>query len=110
MMRAHLAALGCPLPVLQFVLRDPDGRFVSRNDFGWPDWKVVAEYDGMGKYTTLLKPGETAADAIAREKAREADIRAQGYEFTRFMAQDLRKPEKAAARLMKLLRANGYRG
>lgn len=110
MMRAHLASLGCPLPVLQFVLLTPEGRFVSRNDFGWPDWKVVGEYDGMGKYTTLLRPGETAADAIRREKAREADIRDQGYELIRFMAEDLRNPQRAAARLMKLLRANGYSG
>lgn len=67
MMRAHLVSLGCPPPVLQFVIRDPDGRFVSRNDFGWPEWNVVGEYDGMGKYTNLLRPGETVAAVIARE-------------------------------------------
>jgi very-short-patch-repair endonuclease len=109
-MRAHLARLGCPLPELQFTLRTPEGRFVSRNDFGWPEWKVVGEYDGMGKYTDLRRPGETIADVIAREKAREADIRDQGYEIARFMAKDLRQPEQAAARLLKLLRANGYTG
>lgn len=110
MMRAHLVSLGCPPPVLQFVKRDPDGRFVSRNDFGWPEWNVVGGYDGMGKYTNLLRPGETVAAVIAREKGREADIRDQGFGLVRFMAQDLREPAKAAARLMKALRANGYPG
>lgn len=103
MMRALLHEEGCPDPVLQFKLFTPWGRFVSRNDFGWPEYKVVGEYDGPEKYGRLLKPGQSVSDVVVSEKEREADIRDQGYQIARFSTTDLRFPKVAAARVMRLL-------
>jgi very-short-patch-repair endonuclease len=33
-------------PVAQFVVRDPDGRFLARVDLAFPELKVAVEYDG----------------------------------------------------------------
>jgi hypothetical protein len=72
--RLQLQRLGFPTPVLQFevVL---NGVVVATTDFGWEDEGLVGECDGKVKYDELLRPGETAADAVMREKRREERIR-----------------------------------
>jgi hypothetical protein len=37
---------GLPAPVCQYEIRDRNGRFVARVDFGWPAWRFGLEYDG----------------------------------------------------------------
>ena len=34
---------GLPLPIPQFVIRDPDGRFIARPDFVYPEQRLVIE-------------------------------------------------------------------
>ena len=37
---------GLPRPVLQYVIRDADGRFLAQVDLAWPERRVVVEFDG----------------------------------------------------------------
>lgn len=106
-MRAMLEVQGCPRPVLQFIIRTPDGQFVARTDFGWPEFGVIGEYHGPEKYGRLLRPGQTVSDVVVAEKDREAAIRDQGFQIIRFSAADLRNPRAAAYRLRRLIYRTG---
>jgi len=44
--RVNLAIAGLPTPRTQFEVRAPDGRWVARVDFAWPEARVVLECDG----------------------------------------------------------------
>ncbi len=44
--RALIASCHIPMPVAQFVLREPDGAFVCRADFAYPERRVLIELDG----------------------------------------------------------------
>ena len=101
--RLLFQAEGIPTPLLQFLVLDRQGRFVARCDFGWPDFRILGEADGMAKYTTLLRPGETAADAILREKQRENALQALGWIVFRWCYDDLLNPGRLVARLRALL-------
>lgn len=72
----HLA--GLPAPELQVVIRDDAVRQVARTDFGYPDLRVAGEFDGKVKYGRLLRPGQSAGDAVFAEKCREDAIRDAG--------------------------------
>ncbi len=82
--RVHFSRMGIPMPEPQFVIRTPSGQFVARADFGWKAERLVGEADGMIKYGELLRPGQTAIDAVRSEKAREQAIRDQGFWVVRW--------------------------
>ena len=84
----HLA--GVPAPELQSEIRRSDGSLVARVDFRWGN--VVGEFDGVSKYGRWLRPGETAADAVVREKIREDALRAMGFIVIRWTWKDLEDP------------------
>lgn len=67
--RLRMKEYGFPDPVLQQVLR-VGSQFLARVDFYWRRWRLVGEFDGMGKYET----GQT----LAQEKVREDDLRDRG--------------------------------
>jgi hypothetical protein len=91
---------GIPLPIPQYPVYDRNGRLIAYLDFAWPDLGVFAEFDGKIKYTTLLRPDETAADVLLREKRREAlvcgltQMRAIRLDWS-----DLSDPARTAARV-----------
>jgi hypothetical protein len=94
----HLARL--PTPELQFSVFTPEGRFVGRSDFGWPDFGVLGEFDGKRKYGELLrKPGQSAEEVLIAEKRREDQLRDAGWVVVRWMWQDLMRPEALIGRL-----------
>jgi very-short-patch-repair endonuclease len=93
----HQAQL--PPPELQFEVRNRYGDVVARCDFGWPQFRTVAEFDGRIKYGRLLRPGEAAGDAVFREKNREDMLRDLGWEVVRWMWADLRNRREIAERL-----------
>jgi hypothetical protein len=64
-----------PEPVLQFEVYDEHGHLVGRTDYAWPELGVLGEFDGAVKYERFLRPGETAHDAVVREKRREDLLR-----------------------------------
>jgi hypothetical protein len=45
-LRWLLVEAGLPRPVLQHVVRHPDGRFLGRVDLAWPEQRVAVEFDG----------------------------------------------------------------
>ena len=67
-------------------------------DFATPDG-VLGEFDGKLKYDELLRPGETAADAVMREKRREARLRELGFEIVRWDWDLLHQPEALVRRV-----------
>lgn len=77
--RARFHQLGLPIPVLQPEFFDADGIFVARSDFLWPEAGLIGEVDGKSKYWSHLRPGETAAEAVMREKERENALRDLGF-------------------------------
>lgn len=88
---------GLPEPVLQLVLCDESGAFVARCDFGWPELGLVGEADGVSKYQRLLRPGESPADAVVREKIREDQVRSLGWMMKRWTTAETRTPRRLAA-------------
>lgn len=89
-----------PTPEPQYRVCTPDGRFVGRCDFGWPEFGVLGEFDGRKKYGRLLrKPGQTAEDVLIEEKRREERLRALGWVVIRWMWADLYHPEQLLAEL-----------
>ncbi|WP_229052178.1 hypothetical protein [Aeromicrobium sp. Leaf350] len=66
-----------PRPELQVRIYDRDGRLVGIADFGWPELRHLAEFDGMMKYAN--------GRDLAEEKVREDDIRRLGWGMTRMV-------------------------
>ena len=81
-----------------------DGR-TYRLDFAWPELRVWVEIDGMSKYERWLRPGESVADAVLREKRREDRIReVTGWVCVRITWADLENPARLERRLRRALR------
>ncbi|WP_403021724.1 hypothetical protein [Salinibacterium sp. GXW1014] len=82
--RVNMHAAALPAPILQQRLRGASGRayFV---DFWWPTANLIGEFDGDAKYTDPeYLQGRTPAQVLRDEKAREDDLRAAGYRFSRW--------------------------
>jgi len=115
--RALLAQAGLPAPTLQFEVW-ADGVLLGRADFAWEDHGVLGEFDGLAKYGALLRPGETPADALAREKVREDGFRGAGWLVTRWVWKELSNPDLLGKKVGRALelgargggRARGPRG
>lgn len=93
---------GIDKPVLQWQIYDESGTFVARTDFAWPELGVVGEADGLVKYLKHLRPGETPADAVVREKQREDRIRKRGLLVGRWINGDLERPTQICSELRHL--------
>lgn len=101
---------GIPRPVLQFEVRDRRGLLLGFTDFAWPELGVIIEFDGRTKYEAFLRPGESVADAVLREKEREDAIReATGWIVIRLTWADLRRPELVAQRFWRAVRIAAQR-
>lgn len=87
--RARIHRAGLPAPELQAELCDEEGEFLGRVDFWWDAERVAGEFDGMAKYSELLKPGQSAEVAIRAEKDREQRLQASGYRVVRWTWRDL---------------------
>lgn len=99
MWRGHL-----PEPVLQFEVRDEWGQIIGITDFAWPEHGVLGEFDGMSKYGRLRKKGETAGQAVEREKKREDRLREEtGWLMVRLIWAELFRPGPTAAKIRRQL-------
>lgn len=93
-----------PEPELQRPVYDVNGHLVGLSDFRWSSHRLLGEFDGRVKYERLLRPGETASDAVIREKRREDLMREiTGYSMLRFVWADLRDRQRTAARIRERL-------
>ncbi|MGD9527455.1 hypothetical protein [Pseudonocardia sp.] len=82
--RSRVALLDAGLPAPELQGRIPTALGEPRADFLWREQRTVGEFDGLGKYGRLLRPGESVADAVLREKRREDAIRAEGWWVVRW--------------------------
>ncbi len=106
--RVVLAGVGLPIPRLQAVVLSSTGMFVARTDFEMEGFATVAECDGVSKYVRYLRPGETIADAVIREKRREDEIRSHGREMVRWIPAELRQPGILLARFARAFARAGF--
>ncbi len=95
---------GIPVPVLQQPFVTGDGHRLGLVDFWWPEQRVVGEFDGLIKYGRLLRPGQTAGDAVVAEKRREDLIRAEDVRFVRWCWDEIAPFDAVAGRLRHALR------
>ncbi|HWM01280.1 MAG TPA: hypothetical protein VNP92_02970 [Actinophytocola sp.] len=102
--RVAMLRAGLPVPVLQWPVHDAHGRLLGRTDFGWPSLRTAGEFDGRIKYGRLLRPGQTAADAVLAEKQREDAIRAEDLAVVRWTWADLADFTPIADRLRRRFR------
>ncbi len=96
---------GLPAPIPQWIVRDEHGGEFARLDFAWPEYGVWLEFDGREKYVKYLRAGETALDAVLREKRRESRIsELTGWRCIRITWADLADPVRLAARISAMMR------
>jgi Transcriptional regulator, AbiEi antitoxin len=74
-----------PPPELQYEMRSRDGRLLGYNDFAWPTYCHLGEFDGKRKYTRDIKPGEDPGEVVFREKRREDEMRREGAGMSRWI-------------------------
>ncbi|MBM7848933.1 hypothetical protein [Arthrobacter roseus] len=72
-----------PVPVLQLEVPTVVGLF--RADMGWPELRLIAEFDGVGKYTAYGPTEQTLID----ERRRETHLMEAGWQIIRVRWQDL---------------------
>jgi hypothetical protein len=99
MSRVSMRAAGITAPRLQEPLFGASGRryFV---DFWWPEFRVIGEFDGRGKYRDPeFLGGRTPLQALDDEKAREDDLRAAGNGVARWGWDTALSPRLLAAKL-----------
>ena len=102
-------SLPCPEP--QVPIFDERGQLVARCDAAWRAYGVFVEVDGRSKYTTLLKPGQAAADVMLAQQRREELIcRLTGWVCVRISWADLGRPVDTARRLRRLLESRRAAG
>lgn len=95
----HVARL--PKPDLQRRIYDSTGLFIGRVDFFVEEFATIGEFDGIGKYTRHLTPGQDAAEVVVDEKLREDDLRATGSAVARWTWQHLATPAVVVGKLQR---------
>ncbi|MDQ4137680.1 MAG: hypothetical protein M3116_02380 [Actinomycetota bacterium] len=82
--RVAMHLQGLPMPLLQHEFRDRRGR-IGYVDFWWPEFDLIGEFDGLGKYTRDdMLSGRSPAEAVIAEKVREDRLRALGPRVVRW--------------------------
>lgn len=100
---------GLRAPEVQLEILD-NGHLVARLDFADPDRGFWIEFGGREKYGKYLRPGESVADAVLREKRREDRVRElTGWACFRIVWADLADPERLAVRLRTFIAAVAQR-
>ncbi len=77
---------GLPRPLTQIEVETHLGTFWG--DLGWPEERVILEYDGVAKYEANGRAGT----AVLAEKRRQEAMEAAGWIVIRVTAADLRAP------------------
>lgn len=106
--RLLLSADRLPPPDLQVAVYADGGYFLGRGDFGYREPRVLGEFDGRIKYGRLLKPGQSAGDAVFEEKRREDAIRDAGWQIARWTWADLDIPGLVSGRMRRALARSSH--
>ena len=97
-----------PVPISQFEVYDEHGDCVGTCDWGWPEHRLLGEFDGRIKYGRLLRPGSDAGEVVFAEKQREDRLReVSGYAMVRMVWSDFDRPRVTAQRIERLMRRAG---
>jgi hypothetical protein len=91
----HRSAL--PRPVAQYTVRRPDGSFLARTDFAWPELKIAVEYEGAWHRHN-----------VGRDRRRLNGLTAAGWTVLFVTAADLADPIVLVARIAAALNAPRY--
>ena len=78
MSRVTIGELGFPEPLLQHPVVLPSGRIVYA-DFGWPEFGVLGEADGWGKYVDPRYGTASLEERVRAEKQRDNALRRLGW-------------------------------
>lgn len=98
---------GLPAPLPQFEVYE-GSRLLGTCDWGWPEERLLGEFDGRAKYGRLLMAGQDPGAVVFAEKRREDSIReATGMAMVRLVWTDFERPAVATARIRKLMRTVG---
>lgn len=81
-LRFAFLAAGWPTPVTQVEVETRRGTYWA--DLGWPEWRLLVEYDGLDKYTSV--PGA----ALLEEKVRRDAIAEAGWRSVHVTKADTR--------------------
>jgi hypothetical protein len=79
--RAAIQEAGFAPPVLQYELRDAEGLMFA--DYGWPDARVLGEFDGESKFTDARFNGGDPLTKLRDQRRREARLRLLGWTVVR---------------------------
>ena len=85
-MRHLVLRAGLPVPRTQVRVETADGP--AWGDVGWPEWQLLAEYDGAAKYAAR----STASASVLRERRRELAIERREWHVTRATSADMHRP------------------
>ncbi|WP_421741043.1 hypothetical protein [Cellulomonas sp.] len=89
--RFTLVRAGLPIPHTQVPVRTRLGTFWA--DMGWPEWKVLLEYDGRTKYAGRQD------EEFMREKRRHDAVVEEGWRLLRVTRDDVRHPASLIRRV-----------
>lgn len=92
--RGVIHELGFVAPVTQLELRDAQGAMFP--DYAWPEFRVLAEFDGSIKYVDPRFNHGDPLEKLRREREREARLRALGWTVVRITWKDLHDPPRVA--------------
>lgn len=95
--RALIFELGYELPEQQAEF--PHARGVYFVDFAWRSRRVIAEFDGFGKYLDPEMNGGDPARVVLAEKLREDELRRFGFDVIRIYWSDLMNPTSLMQKL-----------
>lgn len=88
--RALMFECGYERPAQQVEVPHPNGVYFV--DFAWRSRRVIAEFDGFGKYLDPSMNRGDPARVVLAEKMREDELRRQGYTVIRLYWSDLVNP------------------
>jgi len=95
MLKLIVVEAGMPIPEVQYVINDIDGRLLYVLDMAWPARRVALEYDGFAAHEE-----RGAADA-----ERDRRMLGRGWITVRAAAVDLRDPSRVLRELGEAFRA-----
>ena len=90
-------ALGLPAPRIQMAIEDTDNARLYFPDEAWPEYRVLAEFDGQIKYK--------APEDLWKEKHRQDALTRMGWRIERFIWADFKRLDVLRSRILALFPA-----
>lgn len=99
--RFILVRAGFPPPQTQVQVMTALGPFWS--DLGWPEWRLLVEYDGRGKY----ERGGSTSEVMVQERRRHDAIEEAGWRIVRVTKEDHRDSGTLVGRVARRIPGGG---